>query len=261
MNGAIATGATGHLPRIALGAAVHVWQARTECCDTPERRAYYTALLSDDERARLQALAFDHLRMEFLLTRALCRTALSAHAGVAPANWRFVRRQGGRPAIADPHAALDLAFNLSNCATRVVCAVAAQTEVGVDIEQIASFRQEHDIVPQCLSERESAWLYAQPVSMRARSLCMLWTLKESYVKARGLGLAVPLRLCRFDLDGGRIVLELDPALNDDASSWHFQTWQPDAHHCAALALRCRGNARLQVQWHDVTPDPGDHAYV
>lgn len=252
--------APGQRPCIALGSAVHVWQARTESCDTPERRAYYAALLSDDERARLQRLAFDPLRMEFLLTRALCRTALSAHTGIAPERWRFTRQRGGRPVILDPLPGGDLAFNLSNCRTWVACAVAAQAEVGVDVEQIASFWPGDDIAAQCLSPSESTWLHTQPISMRARSLCMLWTLKESYLKARGLGLSVPMQFCRFSVAGDRITLELDAALNDDASSWRFHTWQPDAEHCAALALRCRSE-ELQMHWHEVTPAPADHSYV
>jgi 4'-phosphopantetheinyl transferase len=51
------------------------------------------------------------------------------------------------------------------------------------------------------TEREIQSIRALPESRQARQSYMLWTLKEAYMKAIGMGLSIPLRGFGFDVDG------------------------------------------------------------
>jgi len=66
----------------------------------------------------------------------------------------------------------------------------------------------------------------------------LWTLKESYIKARGMGLSLPLKKFSFlfsEPEGIR--LHLDPSLGDDARRWRFSLMDLAGHRVAMMAER------------------------
>ena len=77
---------------------------------------------------------------------------------------------------------------------------------------------------------------------------LYWTLKESYIKARGMGVSLPLTLISFArTDGDDVVLDLDPSLEDDASSWTFETFHPGPDIRGAVAVRS-SSLELAVSW-------------
>lgn len=81
-----------------------------------------------------------------------------------------------------------LQFNLSHSGERVMCAVSGK-EVGCDVEKIAAM--EPEVVRQVCTKQE----YEKLVSCRSRKeqekmFFRFWTLKESFMKATGLGSAL-----------------------------------------------------------------------
>jgi 4'-phosphopantetheinyl transferase len=70
-------------------------------------------------------------------------------------------------------------------------------------------------------------------SERAATFYRLWTLKESYLKATGQGLATPLDSFAFSLDP----LAIAVGAPDSGAAWHFVEIQPSPVHSLALAVR------------------------
>lgn len=236
---------------LALGAAdVHVWLADPNEVTDPAHQARCLALLSADERAQHARFHFARDRHLYLVAHALVRCTLSRYAAVAPAAWRFVATPHGRPELAPGVCPLPLRFNLSHTHGQVAVAVTLVRDVGVDVE---SHDRPGDPVASAadyFAPAELDALRALPAAARTERFFVYWTLKEAYIKARGLGLSLPLELFAFDVaDPGPIAVAFTPPLVDDPAAWHFERARPTPRHfLACAARRLRGEAvRLRVR--------------
>jgi 4'-phosphopantetheinyl transferase len=190
-------------------------------------------LLSEDEQARWKRFRFPRHAREFLATRALVRTALSHYDPRAPAAWRFQANEHGKPAAEQ---AASLCFNLSNSPGLVVCLISHGAEVGVDVEPHERADTIAELAPDVFSPLELAQLEELRGIERADRALSLWTLKEAYIKARGLGLALPLNKFSYLFGGAEgIRLELDPSLGDEPGRWRFCLLDHAGHRIALMA--------------------------
>jgi 4'-phosphopantetheinyl transferase len=227
---------------------IHLWVAYPDDLKDEATALACVRLLSEDERARLARFKFDRHRREHLATRALQRFALSAYAEIAPEAWRFEAGEHGKPAIARELGgqAGGLTFNLSNSLGLVVCAVSHGAEIGVDVEPYARAGTIAEVAERFFSARELEQLdLLQGKERRERGLT-LWNLKEAYMKARGLGMALPTKQFSFVFEGGGgIRLEIDAEAGDVPERWQFCTLD-HAEHRIALMVESGGVLELEV---------------
>lgn len=220
----------------------HVWFVRTEHVQDAAWLAFCERLLSADEAARSRRFVSESDRREFLIAHAFVRTVLSKYADVLPSAWRFAPDPKGRPAIVNAGSP-PLEFNLSHTKGLAACVVARVREVGVDVEDLGRRTAAESVAGAYFSPDEVAALEAQPPDRRGERFLELWTLKEAYVKARGLGLALPLQRFSFRLEDGRApAISFAPELPDTAESWQFAQFRPTSSHVLAVAIR-RGPER------------------
>lgn len=193
------------------------------------------ALLTEEELARVARFKFERHQWEALTTRALVRTALSCYRPVAPGDWRFTANAQGKPTV-EPECGVR--FNLSNSVGLVVCLVAEDADVGVDVESHERAGEILKLAPEVFSAREQMQLESLPEAEKLDQALSLWTLKEAYIKARGLGLALALDQFSF-LFGGTdgVRLEMDPGLEDEAGRWRFFLLDYAGHRIAAVVER------------------------
>jgi len=222
---------------------VHLWYVEPERITDAAVLAAYQALLAADEATRLRRFVFAKDRHRHLVTRALVRTVLSRYAEVEPAGWVFRENAHGRPSIVPSGDLPPLRFNLSHTDGMILCAVCAEGDIGVDVEDTTRSPAMLDVADAYFSPAEVAALRRLPASRQAGRFFEYWTLKESYVKARGLGLSVPLEQFSFHLtERGGIAISFDRRLPDRPEHWQFRSYRRNGRHRIAVAL---GRAQRQ----------------
>lgn len=149
------------------------------------------ALVTAEDRQRLDTAMSPRRRAEYLLGRALLRHALERFTGCAAASFRIRARPDGKPECESGPA-----ISLSHSGELAACAVAEHGAVGIDVETRRPHTELDVIAERYFTAAEARWIAADP-DARFR---MLWVLKEAYLKALGLGLAGGLaRLeCRIE---------------------------------------------------------------
>ena len=201
------------------------------------------ALLNPEELAQRHRFIPPEKCHEHLVTRVLVRTVLGEALGVAPEGVTFAPNAWGRPELPPPST---LKFNLSHTPGLVVCLVSPKHEVGVDTELLSRAPKLLRLAAKVFAPKELNDLMALPEEEQAQRAVTLWTLKESYIKARGKGLSLPLAGFAFRFDGGDIQLEVEPALEDDGARWQFQTRAFGAH-LISTAIECPSKDPVEVE--------------
>lgn len=243
---------------------IHVWMARPNAIRDPELLANYERLLTAEELQRQRRFRFERDRHEALVTRALVRTVLSSYADVDPAEWRFEAGSAGKPEIVHPP--VPLHFNVSHTDGMIVCAVTRGAEIGIDVEYL-----DHDTNIEALARRkfaptEAAELLGLSQDERRSRFFDLWTLKESYVKACGHGLAIPLDSFAFTINDAERIGSVNRGvtrsraerqageLGDESSEWTHWLIYPAPEYRIAITVAGRlGDTGTDLQFFECVP--------
>jgi phosphopantetheinyl transferase len=155
---------------------------------------HWAGHVTEADRAALADSARPRRRAEHLAGRALLRIALQDWTG-RPAVSHVVRAgASGKPeCVGGPE------ISVSHSRGLVVCALAPEGRIGVDVELPVSGRAIDGIADRYFSADERHWIGSRPERFH-----MLWVLKEAYLKALGLGLAGGLDALRCEIAPPRI---------------------------------------------------------
>lgn len=229
----------------------HVWLARPQLTLQADRRNDLLSMLDETEKDRYNRFVFDKDRNHFLAAHALVRTVLSRYVEVPPNAWRFAASKYGRPEIVAECGAPRLRCNLSHTNGLVACVVSHEIDCGIDVEAIRPFANYLAIAKWMFTADEYEHLLGAPIDKRHEVFFSYWTLKEAYIKARGLGLSLSTTGFRFCIEAsGKVSIRFNDDGDDRASAWQFQLSRPtDAHLLAvAIAPGSRGNYAFTQRW-------------
>ncbi len=190
--------------------------------------------LADEARfARLEKTLPEARREKLSRLRAEGARRLSLGAGLLLV--RALRDEGLRPADyrTDGYgkpcfpSLPDFHFSLSHSGEMAMCAVSSRP-LGCDIEGPRAVREE--LAERFFHPLERAALAALPAPAREEAFFRLWTRKESYMKAVGLGFSLPLDSFALTPDGARALLA-----DRQAEPWRFLSFREGAYFCALCA--------------------------
>lgn len=234
--------------QVHAGNQVQLWFAPVAAVYDAAQLAAHETLLNDDERARWRRFHYAVDRQRFLVGRAFMRTVLAECLALSdPATLQFSYSAHGKPELAGRHAG-KLHFNLSHTDAMLVLAVDRRHAVGVDVETVTRKVELLALAKRYFAAHEYEELADLDDMAQRERFFALWTLKEAWLKARGLGLHIPLDDFSFDLAGEEPVIDFGPQLNDEADDWQFRLLAQDQFRIA-LAVQCPLTQSLLVQTH------------
>jgi 4'-phosphopantetheinyl transferase len=230
---------------------IHLWLAPYDDSGDEPLHDAYRKLLNPAEREQEPRFYFARDRRRYLVTRALVRTVLSRYAPVEPADWVFSTNAYGRPEIANAQVRdAGLSFNLSHTHSLIVLGVTKQRALGVDVENVVAREAAIDVANHYFAPPEVALLHASPRQEQQYRFFEYWTFKESYIKARGMGLSLPLDKFSFHYRHETAVeIAIDPELADEPARWQFWQFQPSPEYLVAVCAERAGasSPRLTVR--------------
>jgi 4'-phosphopantetheinyl transferase len=129
--------------------------------------------------------------------------------------------------------------------------------VGIDVERIGRWAGTGALAKRHFSSSENLLLASLPSPGAQALFFSLWTLKEAYVKARGLGLAIPLDVVSFQVvPGVPPVVSFGPGHDEDARAWQFALLEPRPGYRLAVAARREVGAGIDFVFLPMVPPPG-----
>jgi len=216
---------------------VSIWHAENSSGDPGVVETHCESWLNVSDRQRADRFRRPTTRNQHVIGRGMSRQLLST-SQVQPQDIQFGVEQHGKPIVTGP-SDVQRPFNVTHTDGLVMCCIGSANHhaVGVDVERF-SRRTNTDLADRNFSKPEIAFLSrCQSDESRKRTFLRIWTLKESFIKAIGTGLTMPLADFTFDqIDSDCPTIRmLNPKLESDLH-WRFFAMEPRPGFPAALAV-------------------------
>lgn len=193
--------------------------------------AYNTA--SVERRQKVDKYRFEKDRYLSLGADMLMRYILH-EANIAYEHVNIKTNAFGKPYFED----INLNFNISHSGDWVICAI-SDSEVGCDIEKIQS--ADLKIAKQFFCADEYLHISQQAsVTERERLFYRYWTLKESFIKATGKGMNIPLNAFHIELSENICIKQFE-----DQRKYSFTEFNDVPGYCCAV---CSIGAQQKVSF-------------
>lgn len=226
-----------------------VWWMRTDHLDDACQQRL-RAILDQTEQVRAGRFVSAQDQREFVACHALLRIMLARIAGRSPHEWIFSVGPHGKPSVAAEHDLPDLQFNITHTRGLVAAGVAWAHSIGIDAQICESYSDQLRLAKRFFTAAEADTVGAAVESDRPRIFTHLWTLKEAYLKATGMGLSAPLDSIAFDLAPLRAQFQRESS--DIPAAWQFATSVVTESHVLSVALHVPDQQERRVTLSEVS---------
>lgn len=217
---------------------IHVW--RVQLAVPRDELERLQAFLSPRDRQKAQRFAHDVHRHRYVVSHGALRAILGRYLDRDPAQLEFVYGPHGKPRLAAPNADSPLHFNLSHSGDLALVAVAADRELGVDLERLRADLAVLKLARRFFAPAEAAALARLAEDELIPAFCRMWVRKEALLKAFGEGIS--RNLARIEVDAehhaGGCPFRLPDGL-ESAGQWELRELPPLDRYAAAVA--CAGH--------------------
>lgn len=166
-----------------------VWMSLEDFDGSFDRLA---AELPVDEQERAARFRVAAARHRFVLARVVLRRSLGSFLDADPGTFGFSTGDRGKPFLSTPEIEDPPRFNLSHSGD-VVALIVGSIDVGIDVECLREMPRAGRLAHRFFSPGEQSVIDALSGPERDHAFLRIWTQKEAYLKATGLGVGMPLR--------------------------------------------------------------------
>jgi 4'-phosphopantetheinyl transferase len=170
--------------------SISIWSVGLEWPESEVQAAAEILSLDEQERAKRFHRVSD--RKHFIVARAALRLVLTRYLNVNARQISFDQNAFGKPRLTGTYYP-DLRFNLAHSSGLALYVIANGREVGVDLERIEPGFATMGLARSLFAPEEVAALSLLSNEDFVAAFYRCWTRKEAYVKAKGLGLSLPLK--------------------------------------------------------------------
>lgn len=160
-----------------------------------------------------------------LFSELLIRSKATNKLKINSSAIQFNKNEFGKPFIKNLPG---FCFNISHSGEWVVCAIDNE-EIGIDIEEICPI--DLQIANEFFTKQEIIEMQSKLLEQKLLYFYDLWTLKESYIKAWGKGLSIPLDSFSLKVNS---VQNIELKTNNDFRGCYFKQYDIDPDYKMAV---------------------------
>jgi 4'-phosphopantetheinyl transferase len=267
------------VPMLSLS-RVYIWRVSLNRSAAYSRAhlASWRAMLSAEELCKSEKFSSEKLCHDYIASHAALRFALGHCLGISPLSVQYAndpasKNEGGSASAATTKPRLllvgergnhptNLHFNLSHTRAAALIGVALGRELGVDIEWHRPLGDLHDMAQNVMSKLELERWLAMPSAEQTRGFYNVWTRKEAYLKAIGLGLyrslhdvTVPVSASPIEPQSGEAFLVKDDCAG---GNWTLRDIPVSEGYSASVCREGSGTFDLAIEDLDMSrlsPEP------
>lgn len=191
-----------------------IFAAKTDILKSPENFQHFYNSASIERRNKIDRFKFEKDKILSLGAEILLKKAL-AESGIYLDELRYAYNAQQKPLLIGHN---DIHFNLSHSGNTVLCAISDE-EIGCDVELIDEI--DLNIADRFFNKSEAILINKQSGEEAKRDMFFrLWTLKESFMKATGLGFHLSPE--KFSIVFDENVIRVEQSL--DNKTYFFQEY-------------------------------------
>lgn len=184
---------------------------------------YFLSFVSLKKRAKIKKIIFYCDAQRSLMGEIIAKFAICKRINIDNDSLKISHNKYGKPILLKPKGVY---YNISHSGDWVVCAV-DNNPIGIDVELIRKI-DINNIARRFFSKNEYIDLLNRE-NDSLRYFYILWTLKESYIKAIGKGLTIPLDSFSFIIKNDYVkMIENNNEIN------YFKYYEIDQKHIVSI---------------------------
>lgn len=229
-----------------------------------------TSCIQPEEKTRLSRFVFKKDFKSSLIGRLMLRKFVHKSTNLIYNEIEFIRDDKGKPILKNTLIDQEIAFNVSHQGDFVVLAgQVGLSTIGCDVMKLEytggkSLDDFFRIMTRNFSNNE--WVAIKSCrddKSKISMFCRHWALKESYVKAIGVGITINLQDISFkintkELNVDNVVKDTELYIRNEKQDWFFDEFLlSDKNHCVAVATQARITSNCEfkmVSFQDLIQD-------
>lgn len=216
-----------------LANQAHVWQVNFS--KQSDNISFFLNLLSDNEKEKASKFRFKKDQNQFIISRGVLRVLSASYLNTNAKEIEFKYGEYGKPEF---DFNCDLKFNISHSGDVGVLGFVLNFDIGVDVEKIKDDFDVLDIVSNYFSQLEIETLKKLPKEKHTEYFYRCWTRKESFIKAKSLGLTFPLDSFSVCINSDKKTELLETKWDDtEKHKWKLFTFSPHQDYISAVSIK------------------------